>query len=229
MTMLTIGGRCWLCQQTLHRHQDGICSLCLRHLPSPPLCCPRCGLPSARNNIACGRCIQHPPPWNALVFVSDYQPPLSMLIKKLKFSGKPEVAALLARLLLIQWLSRYRAGEVYRPQHLISVPLHRKRMWARGYNQTDLLAQPLARWTRCDYHSSTLQRIRVTQPQQGLHAHQRKRNLRGAFRCQQNLTGCHVALLDDVVTTGSTVTEICKILLNQRVASIQIWCICRTL
>ncbi|MBS0976133.1 DNA utilization protein GntX, partial [Serratia rubidaea] len=65
--------------------------------------------------------------------------------------------------------------------------------------------------------------------QQRLTARQRRRNLRGAFRCDEDLAGRHVALLDDVVTTGSTAAEIAALLQAQGVASLQIWCICRTL
>ena len=150
----------------------------------------------------------------------------SPLVVAISSSGK---APVLARLLLLRWLEAHRHGRVVRPHQVISVPLHRRRQWRRGYNQSDLLAVPLARWLGCGYQEDTLQRTRATPAQRALTAARRQRNLRDAFHCGQNLAGCHVALLDDVVTTGSTVAEICALLNRAGVASIQIWCLCRTL
>jgi len=201
----------------------------VKHLPAPPPCCPRCGLPSASQNLACGRCLNQPPPWNALLFVTDYLAPLSGLVMRLKFSHQQEVATPLARLILMRWQSRFRAGDVPRPDVLLSVPLHRRRYFSRGYNQSELLAAPLAHWLSCQHRPHALRRIRATPPQQRLSEAERKLNLRRAFVCTDNFRGKHVALLDDVVTTGSPLCEISKLLRNQGIASLQIWCVCRTL
>lgn len=172
---------------------------------------------------------ERPPNWESLTFVSDYAPPLSGLIKKLKFNGTTPLAPALARLLLLRWLDAFRHGKVIKPDRIISVPLHRWRHWRRGYNQTDLLAQPLARWLNCHYSNMTLQRIRATPPQQKLNATARRENMQGIFRCKETIRGQHIALLDDVVTTGSTLNEIAKLLWAEGIASLQVWCICRTL
>lgn len=227
--MLSIQSRCWLCRQSLRLHGQGICSYCLRHMPAKPLCCPRCGLPAGDARLPCGRCLQQPPPWQALVFVNDYAAPLRQLIKKFKFQHTPELAPLLARLILLNWQQAHREQYLNRPDIILAVPLQAKRCWRRGYNQSDLLARPLAHWLECDYRPAALSRVRETAPQLRLSARARRRNLRGAFRCHEAMTGRHVALLDDVVTTGSTVMEIAKLLQRQGVASIQIWCVCRTL
>jgi len=227
--MLTIASRCWLCQQALRLARHGLCSLCLRHLAPVPPCCPRCGLPSQSHALPCGRCLYKPPPWQALIFAGVYQPPLSDLLLRLKFSSSPELAEPLARLLLLRWLARYREGSVVRPHILLSIPLHRRRYRSRGYNQAELLARPLARWLGCDYLPFALERTRATPPQQRLSETLRKRNLRQAFRCTQTLKDKHIALIDDVVTTGSTISEVSKVLNKNNIASLQIWCICRTL
>lgn len=227
--MLSIQSRCWLCRQSLRLHGQGICSYCLRHMPAKPLCCPRCGLPAGDARLPCGRCLQQPPPWQALVFVNDYAAPLRQLIKKFKFQHTPELAPLLARLILLNWQQAHREQYLNRPDIILAVPLQAKRCWQRGYNQSDLLARPLAHWLECDYRPAALSRVRKTAPQLRLSARARRRNLRGAFRCHEAMTGRHVALLDDVVTTGSTVMEIAKLLQRQGAASIQIWCVCRTL
>lgn len=227
--MLPIYSCCWLCQQPLVLQPQGLCSFCLRSLPAKPCCCPRCGLPSGDPHQPCGRCLQKPPPWQALVFATDYRPPISTLIKRLKFQKMPALAPTLARLLLLHWLQAHREQHLNRPEIVLAVPLQNKRCWQRGYNQSDLLAKPLARWLGCEYRPAALRRIRATLPQQQLIARLRRRNLRGAFRCDEDLAGRHVALLDDVVTTGSTAVEIATLLQKQGVASLQIWCVCRTL
>ncbi|CNC75262.1 DNA utilization protein GntX [Yersinia pseudotuberculosis] len=233
--MLTIVSQCWLCQQPLYHNRHGICCYCQRHLPVLPPCCPCCGLPSTSTFLRCGRCLIAPPRWHHMMFVGDYAPPLSGLIKQLKFGGAPQLAPVLARLLLLRWLRHWRetqcrnSDKVIKPQRIVSVPLHHWRCWRRGYNQTDLLARPLAHWLGCDYTPLTLQRIHATPPQQRLTAVQRRKNVRGIFRCAESVRGQHIALLDDVVTTGSTLNEIAHLLWAQGIASLQIWCVCRTL
>lgn len=227
--MLPIHSRCWLCRQPLRLMQQGICSYCLRTLPAKPCCCPVCGLPSGDPHQPCGRCLQKAPLWQALVFVSDYRPPISTLVKNFKFQQTPALAPTLARLILLHWLQAHREQHLNRPEVILAVPLQDKRCWRRGYNQSELLALPLTRWLGCEYRPAALRRIRATAPQQQLIARLRRRNLRGAFRCDENLAGKHVALLDDVVTTGSTMAEIATLLQKQGVASLQIWCVCRTL
>lgn len=227
--MLPMPGVCWLCHLPLRLPQHGICSLCLRQLPALPPLCPRCGLPARHAHLSCGRCLKQPPPWHTLICVSDYAPPLSLLIQRLKFSGATALRVMLARLLLLSWLQARRTRAAPHPDLLLCVPLHKKRLWQRGYNQSALLAYPLAHWLGCEFQPHGLRRCRYGPPQHRLNALQRRRNLRAAFRLEIAVQGRHIALIDDVVTTGSTVAEIARILLAQGAASVQIWCLCRTL
>lgn len=116
-----------------------------------------------------------------------------------------------------------------KPQRIISTPLHKYRCWRRGFNQSDLLARPLARWLNCDYHPGSLIRLYPTPSQRELSATTRRKNLRGVFHCTDNVRGQHLALLDDVITTGSTMKEMARLLLAQGATSVQVWCLCRTL
>lgn len=226
--MLPMPALCWLCQLPLRIAVHGICNVCARQLPRLPLLCPCCGLPAASNGLPCGRCLLKPPPWQALVCVSPYQPPLSSWVNQLKFSGMTALRVMLARLLLLSWLNAYRRGQTVRPDLLMCVPLHSRRCWWRGYNQTALLAAPLARWLGCEF-SQALSRQRAGAVQHQLSARQRRRNLRDAFRLETDVSGRHIALIDDVVTTGSTVREISRLLQRRGAASVQVWCLCRTL
>ncbi|WP_034917632.1 DNA utilization protein GntX [Erwinia sp. 9145] len=227
--MLSIPTACWLCQMPLALSHHGCCSLCLRSLPALPPCCPRCGLPSLHSRQACGRCLARPPAWSRLIAVSDWRPPVSDLVKKLKFHQATALSRTLARLLLLSWLAARRQHGLRNPDLLLSVPLHKMRAWRRGYNQLSDIARYLARWCGCRYAAGGLTRTRKTRIQRSLRASARRRNLRGAFRVEIAVKGQHIALVDDVVTTGSTVEEISGILLAAGAASVQVWCLCRTL
>jgi len=207
----------------------GVCSLCLRQLLQQSPVCPRCGLPSGSTHRICGRCLLRPPTWQRLLAITPWRPPLKILVNRLKFYRATALAVMFARLILLRWLTAHRCHQLERPDLLLSVPLHHHRAWQRGYNQLEDIAQKLAHWTGCCYERRGLIRIRKGRIQHRLSAQARRRNLRGAFRVKTDVRGQHIALLDDVVTTGSTVAEISRILLAAGAASVQIWCLCRTL
>ncbi|PUB50762.1 gluconate periplasmic binding protein with phosphoribosyltransferase domain, GNT I system [Enterobacter sp. OLF] len=207
----------------------GVCSVCTRSLERRITTCPQCGLPAANRYLPCGRCLKKPPPWSALVAVDDYVRPLSRLIHALKFSGQSSLALPLARLLLLAVLQARRTRALPKIDMVVNVPLYRRRHWRRGYNQSDLLCRPLARWLGCRYTASALTRVHATAVQHQLNARLRKRNLKNAFRLELAVNGLHIAIVDDVVTTGSTVAELSRLLLQSGAASVQVWCLCRTL
>lgn len=224
--MLTAHSLCWLCQLPLAVAHWGLCSRCSASLAITQPLCPQCGLPAQYRHQSCGRCLQHPPPWQSLITLNDYIAPLNTLVHQLKFNGKPELATALARLLLLQYKAR---SDIVRPNRLVSVPLWRYRHWRRGYNQSDLLCRPLARWLGCEWSPQTLRRLRATTPQHQLSARLRKHNLKNSFQLDIPVAGLHIAIVDDVVTTGSTVAELSRLLLRSGAASVQVWCLCRTL
>ena len=227
--MLTVPGLCWLCKMPLALSAWGVCSVCTRSLERRITTCPQCGLPAANRYLPCGRCLKKPPPWSALVAVDDYVRPLSRLIHALKFSGQSSLALPLARLLVLAVLQARRTRALPKIDMVVNVPLYRHRHWRRGYNQSDLLCRPLARWLGCRYTASALTRVHATAVQHQLNARLRKRNLKNAFRLELAVNGLHIAIVDDVVTTGSTVAELSRLLLQSGAASVQVWCLCRTL
>ncbi|PIJ51187.1 DNA utilization protein GntX [Erwinia sp. OLTSP20] len=227
--MLTIPTCCWLCQMPLHLPQHGICSVCLKALPSPPPVCPCCGLPASNSQTRCGGCLLHPPPWQRMILVSDYREPLRKQIHQLKFSQGTARAVMLARLILLTWLTARREYLLARPDLMLTVPLHHKRALKRGYNQLAPLAKWLSHWTTIPWQPAALIRRRAGKVQHQLVASARRRNLRGAFSLEIDVRGRHIVLLDDVVTTGSTVTELSRLLMRSGAARVDIWCLCRTL
>lgn len=227
--MLIIDSLCWLCLQPLAIPKQNVCSVCLRLLPTLPVCCPRCGLPAAVNNELCEQCKLYPPRWQRLIAASDYHGPIKYFIKRLKFYGEDKYVPLLSRLLLLAWLNARRTQRLVKPDLLVTVPLHHRRRWRRGFNQTEPIALKLAKWIGCRFNPTLILRRRATRPQQSLSAHERQYNLQHAFICSRSIHGLHIALLDDIVTTGNTVDEISHLLLENGAASVQVWCLCRTL
>lgn len=211
---------CQQCGLALHAPtKPRLCAACLAwYAPTPR--CARCGLPCESATAQCGQCLSTPPPWHQLVCVGDYRFPLSHSVHQLKYQRQFWQARPLAALL---------APRITTPAPLLTcVPLHWRRQLRRGFNQSDVLARQLAQHLGCEYDPQLFSRPHATVPQHGLDKAQRRRNLNRAFvlnhvPCQQ-----HVAIVDDVVTTGSTVRQLCNLLLEVGVKSLDIYCICRT-
>jgi ComF family protein len=146
------------------------------------------------------------------------------LVSGLKFNGRLADGRLLAALLG----EHLEAAKVPLPDLLIPVPLHRERLRERGFNQALELARPLGRRFDIPLDLHSIRRQRETAPQSGLERKARRRNLKGAFILTRELEAKHVALVDDVVTTGSTVSELARMLKRGGVQRVDIWALART-
>ncbi|MFH4665637.1 phosphoribosyltransferase family protein [Vibrio cidicii] len=195
------------------------CDHCLGYF-SPTPRCRHCGLPTLSNVAECGQCLRTPPVWRRLYCLSDYQFPTAWYVNQIKHQRQFRFCQPVATLL---------AERIQAPAPLLlSVPMHWRRQWRRGFNQSDLFAAQLAHALGQHYLPDAFRRTTHTPPQQGLNKQQRQRNLAGAFRLNRPIEAKHVAIVDDVVTTGSTVRQLCQLLLADGVESIDIYCICRT-
>ncbi|MFD2016469.1 phosphoribosyltransferase family protein [Vibrio olivae] len=209
---------CRLAIDPTDNHQP-ICQYCQRYFLTQPRCA-RCGLPTLQSVAMCGQCLRHPPPWQRVVCVGDYQPPLAAFVQQLKYQRQ---------FWLAPWLAQLLAVRVDHPPPIITcVPLHWRRHWWRGFNQSELLAMHLAQQLDCQFEPRLFRRQKHTLPQQGMNKAQRKRNLRHAFTIDKPPSYPHVAIVDDVMTTGSTVYHLSQLLLASGVKSIDIYCLCRT-
>jgi len=146
------------------------------------------------------------------------------LVSAAKFRGRLNVARLLSECLLLSLRERM----VPLPELLIPVPLHPRRLSERGYNQALEVARPLGRTLRVRLDTASCIRVQATAPQAGLEKEARKRNIRGAFQTIRPPSARHVALVDDVVTTGSTVSELTKVLKQAGVERVDVWAVART-
>lgn len=214
--------RCFHCEAKLALANHAFCSRCLQTLANSAYC-GHCGANLLENATACGECLKNEPKWHKMVRVASYQKPLSHWIHLFKFERQYWLDQGLARLLLLAVQTARREHHLRLPEVLMPVPLFPLRHWQRGYNQAELVARPLAQWLNIPLDTTSLQRIKHTPPQRELSASKRRHNLRNAFRYQPCQDYQRVAIIDDVVTTGSTLNEISLLLLKQGVKEIQVW------
>lgn len=213
--------RCTLCHTPVHPAAS-VCKECENDLPWLPESCPRCALPSP-GSLTCAQCKTTTSPLNRTHAAFAYGFPVDRLINHLKHHGKTSLAQDLASLLCNR-LPAMQSGT------LVPVPLHPQRLRERGFNQAEVLARQLATLTRRPVTSHLLTRTRATTRQQTLDADTRKGNLQGAFSINKAIVPpAHVILIDDVITTGSTIQEIAVTLKAAGVRRIDAWCIARTL
>ncbi len=205
-----------------------LCDPCRRSLPSNVHSCFRCALPLPSGSSAnvCGKCLKSRPRFHRCIAPLVYQPPVDHLISGLKFQRHLPNGRLLAGLLL-QQLLRLPADL---PDLIIPVPLHPSRQQQRGFNQALELARPIGRRLGIPLDYRTCVRLRNTGPQTGLQKVHRQQNLRGAFALARPLGMVrHLALVDDVITTGSTVNELASLLCQAGAVRVQVWAVARTL
>ena len=132
---------------------------------------------------------------------------------------------------IARWLSQRlaaRARALARPDCIVPVPLARARLRERGFNQSAEIARRIARHVGVRLVPAGVEKLRDTPLQQGLSRRDRRANLRGAFRCTRSFEGLHVALVDDVVTTGTTADVIARELRHAGAARISVWALART-
>ncbi|HET6431531.1 ComF family protein [Dyella sp.] len=212
---------CLLCGAAGDQGLD-LCRACADELPRNRSCCARCALPLALPAALCGRCQRKPPPWDATWAPFRYGWPLDRLESRFKFSR--ELAA--GRTLQALWQREPRRLAL--PELIVPVPLHRARLRQRGYNQALELARPLARALGVPLRHDLLLRARATAAQSELDAVSRRRNVRGAFSVRAGVAlPAHVAVLDDVMTTGATLAECSRVLKRSGVKRVDVWALAR--
>lgn len=217
---------CLLCRANGEADQD-LCTGCHADLPRNSIACQRCALPLAAHpkaTLICGQCQSHPPPFNRTFAPFLYQSPLDFLIQDLKFHGHLAAARLLGGL-LSEVLER-QGGPL--PECIIPVPLHPTRLRERGFNQALELARPVARRLGIPILADGVKRIRLTPAQSQLDLNARRENLRGAFFLSRAIQARHVAIFDDVITTGTTASELALTLQRAGIEKIEVWACART-
>lgn len=200
------------------------CPACHARMPPAEPACQRCALLLPREVERCGHCISRPPAFDAAFAGFAYDLPIASLVQRFKFSRDLAAGRLLAKLLAQRLTERGAA----RPELMIPVPLNWRRRWYRGFNQAELLCRDLSRHFGGLAWSDALTRRRATRAQSALPADKRGGNVRGAFALRHLPPGVRtVALVDDVMTTGSTLTECARVLKRAGVAQVDVWVVAR--
>lgn len=219
--------RCLLCLSRCTGPPD-ICTACHHDLPWITSPCEQCALPlpTHAQSRFCAHCLHRPPRFSHTHCPFSYAFPTNRLIAKFKHQRQFALGHLLAQLWLEHYQSTLRPAP---PDLLIPVPLHWRRRWRRGFNQSRLLAETWGKALDIPVFDG-LRRTRATPAQQGLSAVQRRRNLSSAFSLShpERVRGKSVAVVDDVMTTGTTANALAAILLRAGASRVDIWCLART-
>ena len=215
LALALLPARCLVCGETGMGGQD-LCRDCRAALPFNRVACARCALPLPAPGT-CGACLRSPPPFAASHGVLLYRLPVNQLLPRFKFHGDLAAGRLVAQL-----MAEGLAGAA-RPEALVPVPLHPARLRQRGYDQALELARPLARALGLPLCSERLRRVRATPAQSELDAASRRHNVRSAFALAPGPLPRHVALVDDVMTTGATLGECARTLYRAGVLRVDAW------
>lgn len=218
---------CILCGNSAANDQD-LCTACLNDLPSLTHACPRCAnpLPDSHTPLICGQCLKQPPPFDVTHALYFYKLPITQLILKLKFNHALLHAHILGHLLTKKICAEWYLNKPL-PSMIIPVPLHPDRLKERGFNQALEIARPVAKHLALPLNYHIGQRIKHTAAQAILPARQRQKNIKNAFTVTHNLSGQHIAIIDDVITTGHTIREFASALKSAGAQQIDVWCCAR--
>ncbi len=184
--------------------------------------CPICALPTPQGEV-CGHCLKKPPLYTRTIAAFSYQFPLNKLIQAMKYQEQLALSQIFAEKLL----QRLDASGL--PDFIIPMPLHPAKLRRRGFNQALLVAARLSDSLDIPLLSHSCHRLRDTPSQSALPWKERSRNVRGAFLCNGDLTGKHIALVDDVLTTGASLNALAAAVQKCGATEISAWVIARTL
>ena len=215
---------CLLCRQLLTTGLDAqsLCRDCLADMPplSPAHCsCCAQPFPNATSSHLCSACLKRPPSFSIVHAAGLYQGSIKDAVHQLKYRNQLTLAKPLGQL-LCKVVAATGAG--FAADCIVPVPLHPHRLRQRGYNQALELARPISRELNVPLDTTLLQRSRKTLQQQGLSATERRSNLRNAFTLASQTSALKVLLIDDVMTTGETVRECCRVLVAGGVKEVQV-------
>ena len=208
---------CVLCTEFTHDDMD-LCRACYDELPWLHQVCMQCALPLDANTNSiqlCGQCLKASQPFDQTIALCSYNEPMISFINLLKFSGQLKYARLLNKL-FIKYLMSNPLYLQNLPDCIIPIPLHENRLKERGFNQALELARIISTHFDIPIMHNVCQRIRATDPQSLIHANNRRSNIKNAFVIMQTFKLKHIAIIDDVVTTGTTVAELSQLFKKNR-------------
>lgn len=225
---INISQHCLLCDEPADQAYP-LCTECEHALPWLDDHCIRCALPLPMAGLTCGHCSRYRPAFDHVVAPWYFGFPIDTLVSRFKHHSQWPLGRLMA-CLLGQALSHRFAEGLAKPDQLLPVPLAARRLRRRGFNQAALLARWLSAQVNIPCNEQLLRRPRDTPAQQPLGAKARQRNLRQAFGLAPDarLDGLHLAIIDDVLTTGATAQAIATLLRKAGARRVDVYCLART-
>lgn len=215
--------RCMLCGA--RAKGESVCPSCALELPDlPDSCCPRCALPGAGGR-PCGVCLKHPPRFDTTTALYAYAFPADRLIHSLKYGRRLASADFLATRLATRAIASGHPA----PDRIVPVPLSRRRLAERGFNQAMEIARTLAARLGGIVDTAAVERVQDTPPLAALPFAARRRRIRHAFECRADLGGQCIWVIDDVMTTGATLNEVATVLKRHGAAQVHNFVVARTL
>ncbi|EAR60840.1 ComF family protein [Neptuniibacter caesariensis] len=227
VNLRSLFNQCFLCHihYSLNAHQPtSICPDCYKDLPRIQHCCSTCALPFSSEVPAttqCGQCLKKQPTFDKVHALFHYKFPIDPVISQLKYEHKTQFVDVLSQLLNTS------LPELNGVEAIIPVPLSKSSFRDRGFNQTELLARKLSKSRKIPIDCKLVTKVRETEHQMGLPKEQRKKNLKDAFFCRPN-NYKHIALIDDVMTTGTTLEELSRTIKASGVEKVTCLVIART-
>lgn len=221
--------KCLLCDETTESKQLPICTDCESELPWLRGHCTVCALPLPGTGLICGDCQRQPPLFEKVVVPWLYSFPIDSMIIRFKHHAQWPLGRLLGDLLGHHVQHSFDQG-LARADLLLPVPLTERRHRQRGFNQAQMLASSLSQHLHIPVKNHCLSRIIEAPAQQALDAVTRKKNLRKAFHVAPHaaIKGLHLALVDDVLTTGATAQSLSRQLLKAGASRVDVYCLART-
>lgn len=219
--------RCLLCDERCEGQP--LCSSCEADLPWLDGRCTVCAVPLPSRGLVCGECLKRPPSYDHVEVPWRFAFPVDALITRFKHQARWPYGRLLGER-LAHHLEHAFADGLPRPDLLLPVPLARRRLRQRGFNQAQMLADWLSRPLGIATDARVLDRVLDTPAQQQLDAATRRRNLRQAFAISTaaDVKGRHLALVDDVLTTGATAEALARLLKRAGAERVDVYCLART-
>ena len=238
---LLLPGQCLLC---LASAKHSLCMACLDDLPCLGYHCKRCAIPLSATTqqdlsntglIECGSCQAHPPSFDKSFSAFTYAFPIDKLIHEFKNSGNLRLGKLLSVFLIAKLKQNISTSDQELPEYIVPVAMHRSKKLKRRFNQAEFIAKELSHALNTPIINA-FKKIKATPDQHSLNRKQRIENLKGCFKVNSN-SGIlannnkaikHVAIVDDVMTTGTTANELSKLLKQYGVEKIEVWSLART-
>lgn len=218
---------CILCNSASDQPKD-LCKTCQSLLPIILSHCHRCALPLPMDQTTCGQCQKKPPVFDSAWALYAYTSPITSLIKRYKFNRKYAYSAVFSNLMITGIEAALKKSQIQQPDLIIPMPLHWTRTMKRGFNQSMELSKTIAKYFGIQHSNKIATRCKRTHYQSNLSPTARQRNLKGAFTSANTSSYRHIAIIDDILTTGASANALATVLKQQGASKISLWTLART-